>query len=118
MTTKKNKTRKNKTRKILGGKTFSQTKPVEIKYQNRNVVCDLCKNKEFTENTGSFGKSKVRSTAAQVFLGDLAETIDTTSVIIYTCNECGLCKIIRNKDPLKIIAVPVIGGKQSLMTSV
>jgi hypothetical protein len=118
MTTKTNKLRNRRTRKTMGGKTFSQTKPVEIKYNNTYVVCDLCKHKEFTENTGSFGKSKVRSTAAQVFLGDLAETIDTTSVIIYTCNECGLCKIIRNKDPLKIIAIPVKDGRQSLMTSV
>ena len=112
MTTKRNKIRNRKTRKTMGGKTFSQAKPVEIKYNNINVVCDLCKQKEFIENTGSFGKSKVRSTAAQLFLGDLAETLDTTSVIIYTCNECGLCKIIRNKDPLKIIAVPVKDGMQ------
>lgn len=118
MITKNRKTRNTKTRKSRGGKTFSQTKPVELKYQNRTVLCDLCKHREFTENTGSFGKSKVRSTAAQVFLGDLAETIDTTSVIIYTCNECGLCKIIRNKDPLKIIAEPVKGGRQSMMTSI
>jgi ssDNA-binding Zn-finger/Zn-ribbon topoisomerase 1 len=96
-----------KTRKNKGGKAISSSGAVKLKYKEKEVICDVCGSNHYTENTGSFGKSKVRSGVGQIFLGEAAEILDTTSVIIYTCNTCGLCKIIRNKDPLLIISQPV-----------
>jgi len=51
-------TKKNKTQK--GGKTISSSKPVKLSYENKMVVCSVCGNNNYIENTGSFGKSKVR----------------------------------------------------------
>jgi hypothetical protein len=113
MTSKKvNKKHCDRTRKIKGGKTFSSNKNVQLKYQDKQnqvktINCEVCGENNYTENTGTFGKSKVRSGVGQFFFGDAADVFDTTSVIIYTCNECGLCRIIRNKDPIKIIGVPI-----------
>jgi hypothetical protein len=95
-----------KTRKTRGGKTFSSDKPVKLNYNNKQILCDVCQSNNYTETTGAFGKSKVRTGVNSVFFGEAAEILDTTSVIIYTCNTCGLCKIIRNKDPLLIKAEP------------
>jgi hypothetical protein len=92
----------NKTYK--GGKTFASNKPVQLFYNENEVVCDVCKKNNYKETTGALDKSKVRSGIGQLFFGDAAEILDTTSVIIYTCTTCGLCKIIRNKDPIRIIA--------------
>ena len=108
MSTRKQKfSKKNKTRKIIGGKTFGSNAPVKLSYNGKAILCAVCGSNNYTENTGAFDKSKVRSGVGQIFFGDAAEILDTTSVIIYTCNGCGLCKIIRNKEPLKITAQPV-----------
>jgi ssDNA-binding Zn-finger/Zn-ribbon topoisomerase 1 len=96
-----------KTRKLRGGKAISSSSAVKLKYKEKEVVCDVCGSNHYTENTGAFGKSKLRSGVGQIFFGDAADVLDTTSVIIYTCNTCGLCKIIRNKEPLLIAAEPV-----------
>lgn len=105
MTSKKvHKKHSNKTRKIKGGKIFSANKNVQLNYQGKPINCEVCGVNNYTENTGTFGKSKVRSGVGQFFFGDAADVLDTTSVIIYTCNNCGLCRIIRNKDPIQIIA--------------
>lgn len=103
---KSNKQIKN-TRKNRGGKTISSHTQVKLNYKDKEIVCDVCGSNHYTENTGSFNKSKLRSGVGQIFLGNAAEILDTTSVIIYTCNTCGLCKIIRNKDPLLITTHPV-----------
>jgi len=95
------------TNKLTGGKTLSSSRPVKLNYNGKDVVCDVCGSNHYTENTGAFSKSKVRSGVGQIFLGEAAEILDTTSVIIYTCNTCGLCKIVRNKEPLLIKAEPV-----------
>ena len=102
-----------KTRKLRkpitlnGGKTFSSDKPIKLNYNGKNILCDVCESNNYKETTGAFGKSKVRTGVNSVFFGEAAEILDTTSVIIYTCNTCGLCKIIRNKDPLLIKAEPL-----------
>ena len=107
VTTKKVITNNVTTNKITGGKTLSSGRPVKLNYNGKDIVCDVCGSNNYTENTGAFNKSKVRSGVGQIFLGEAAEILDTTSVIIYTCNTCGLCKIIRNKEPLLIKSEPV-----------
>ena len=99
--------RNNKTKSWKGGKTFASDKNVKLSYNDNDVVCDLCKKDEFKETVGSLDKSKVRSGVGQAFFGKAAQILDTTSVIIYTCDNCGLCKMIRNKDPIKILAKEV-----------
>ena len=105
--TRKVTTNKVTTNKVTGGKTLSSGRPVKLNYNGKDIVCDVCGSNNYTENTGAFNKSKVRSGVGQIFLGEAAEILDTTSVIIYTCNTCGLCKIIRNKEPLLIKAESV-----------
>jgi hypothetical protein len=104
---KQNQTRKKREHPKKGGKTFATSKNVSLSYNNAPVVCDLCKTNNFRETIGALEKSKVRSGIGQAFFGDVAEILDTTSVIIYTCKTCGLCKIIRNQDPIKIVATEV-----------
>jgi len=104
----KNKTlNKNKTLK-KGGKTFATNKKIKLTYNNSEVTCDVCKTNNFTETIGAFDKSKVRSGVGQALFGSVAEILDTTSVIIYTCNQCGLCKIIRNADPIHIVGSEIV----------
>ena len=98
---------KNKTLKIKGGKTISSSNSVKLNYHNKAIDCEVCGKNDYTENTGTFGKSKLRSGVGQFLFGDAADVLDTTSVIIYTCNTCGLCRIIRNKEPLVITTSPV-----------
>ena len=105
---KDNKTQCNKTRKIKAGKMFSSNQSVQLSYKNNLINCEVCAQNNYTENTGAFGKSKVRSGLGQFFFGDAADVLDTTSVIIYTCNICGLCRIIRNKEPIQILAMPIV----------
>jgi len=107
MSTRKYNKKGGKTRRLRAGKAISSSSAVKLKYKEKEVLCDVCGSNHYTENTGSFGKSKLRSGVGQIFLGEAADVLDTTSVIIYTCNTCGLCKIIRNKDPLLITAHPV-----------
>lgn len=90
-----------KTRK-RGGKTFATSKPVTLNYNNNPILCDVCKSNNYTEVIGTIDKSKVRSGFGQFFFGEAAEILDNTSVIIYTCNACGMCKIVRNIDNKKI----------------
>ncbi len=111
----KNKTPKhrksnNKTRKLTGGKTFSSNNPVNLYYNNEQIVCYVCGHKDYSETIGTINKSKARSGLGQFVFGDAADVFDNTSIILYTCNRCGMCKMIRNKDPLMITAadVPVL----------
>ena len=96
-----------KSRKIRGGKTFSSSTPVKLNYNGKDITCEICNSNNYIENTGTISKSKVRQGLGNIFFGEAAEVIDNTSVIIYTCNTCGLCKIIRNKDPILISSQPV-----------
>lgn len=107
MATRKYNKKCGKTRRLRGGKAISSSVAVKLKYKEKEVVCDVCGSDNYTENTGAFGKSKLRSGVGQIFLGEAAEILDTTSVIIYTCNTCGLCKIVRNKNPIMITSHPV-----------
>ena len=93
-----------KTKKVRGGKTFSSNQPVKLNYDAKEIICEVCNNNNYTETIGTISKSKVRQGFGEFFFGEVADIIDNTSVIIYTCNGCGLCKIIRNKDPLRITA--------------
>jgi ssDNA-binding Zn-finger/Zn-ribbon topoisomerase 1 len=108
MTSKKVNTKhSNRTRKIKSGKLFGSNQNVRLNYNEKTITCEVCGENNYTENTGTFGKSKARAGVGQFFFGDAADVLDTTSVIIYTCNNCGLCRIIRNKDPIQIIAQPI-----------
>uniref|UniRef100_A0A6C0JKJ0 Uncharacterized protein n=1 Tax=viral metagenome TaxID=1070528 RepID=A0A6C0JKJ0_9ZZZZ len=98
---------KNKTKKNKGGKSYGATGNVKLTYDDKNVLCEVCKENSYQEKTGSFGKSKLRSGIGQAIFGDAADVLDTTSVIIYICNHCGLCKVIRNREPILIKAEPV-----------
>lgn len=113
--TQKRRTHKRKTRKLThktsGGKAFATDGPVKLVIKNNqgqafDVPCDVCKNNNYTEVIGSIGKSKVRSGFGQVMFGEAADILDTTSVILYFCNFCGNCRTIRNKDPIRITAIP------------
>jgi hypothetical protein len=108
----KNKTPKqrksnNKTRKLTGGKTFSSNNPVNLYYNNEQIFCYVCGHNTYSETIGTINKSKARSGATQFFFGDVADVLDNTSIILYNCNHCGFCKMVRNKDPLMIIASDV-----------
>ena len=107
MTPRKYKKKGGKTRKLKGGKTFSSSSPVKLNYNNTEVKCNVCDNNNYTEFTGTIDKSKVRQGFGQMFFGEAADVLDNTSIIIYICNTCGMCKIIRNKDPLLIVASPI-----------
>ena len=107
MKTRRNNKKGGKTRKLKGGKTFSSSSPVKLNYNGKDITCEVCSSNNYTETTGTISKSKVRQGFGDMFFGEAAEVIDNTSVIVYTCNTCGLCKIIRNKDPLLINAQPV-----------
>lgn len=107
MKTSRNNKKGGKSRKLRGGKTFSSSTPVKLNYNGKDITCEVCNSNNYTENTGTISKSKVRQGLGGIFFGEAAEVIDNTSVIIYTCNTCGLCKIIRNKDPILISSQPV-----------
>jgi hypothetical protein len=104
MRTKRNYIKGGKTKKLRGGKTWSSDKPVKLNYNGRDILCEICSSNNYTETTGTLGKSKVRQGFSGLFFGEAAEVIDSTSIIVYTCNTCGLCKVIRNKDPILITA--------------
>jgi ssDNA-binding Zn-finger/Zn-ribbon topoisomerase 1 len=94
--------KKTNTRKNRGGKLYGTSGNVKLTFHNKKVDCEICGSNDYTEKTGAFGKSKIRSGLGQMMFGDAADVLDTTSVIIYICNNCGLCKVIRNREPLLI----------------
>ena len=95
-------------RKNGGGKTFASSTPVSLSYNGMSVICALCRQNNYTENIGTLGKSKVRTGIGSFFFGEAAEVLDTTSIITYFCNTCGLSKTIRNNDNIRIVSGPVI----------
>jgi len=101
--------RKNK-RKLGGGKTWASSTPVSLTYNGQSVPCDLCRQNLYTENIGTLGKSKVRSGLSSFFFGEVGEVLDTTSIITYFCNTCGLSKIIRNNDNIQINSGEVLAA--------
>ena len=107
MATRKYNKKGGKTRRFRGGKTFGSNGPVKLNYNSKEITCDICGSNNYKETIGTLDKSKVRSGVGQFFFGDAAGVLDNTSVIIYTCNTCGLCKMIRYKDPIQIISQPV-----------
>lgn len=98
------KNNKTKRKNDGGGKTFSESSPVNIFFNNQSIVCYVCGHDRYTETVGTINKSKVRSGVGQVFFGDIADVIDNTSIIMYACINCGCCKMVRNSDSLQIIS--------------
>ena len=94
--------RHNKTFK--GGKTFSARKPVKLHYNNIEVKCDVCGHNYYRENTGTIGKSKMRALMGQFIFGSLADALDNTSIILYSCETCGMCRLVKNSGSRKIDA--------------
>ena len=56
-----------KTRKNRGGKTFSSSVPVKLGFNGNEIKCEVCGNNNYTETTGAFDKSKIRSGLGQMF---------------------------------------------------
>jgi hypothetical protein len=115
-TTQKRRTHTRKTRKTThkttGGKALEEGVPVKLVIQNNqgkdfDVPCDVCKNNNYTEDLGTIGKSKIESGLNAMFFDDPIQVLDTTSVILYSCNFCGNCRIIRNKDPIRITSIRI-----------
>ena len=104
------KTSKYKSRK--GGKAFGSTEPVKLvikddKGQILDIPCEVCKNNHYEETPGALNKSKLRSNVGKFLFGEMAENLDTTSIIAYFCNICGHARMIRNRDPLRIVSIPL-----------
>lgn len=95
-------------RKTSGGKSYASSTPVSLTYNGMSVICALCRQNNYTENVGTLGKSKMRSGIGSFFFGDAAEVLDTTSIITYFCNNCGLSKTIRNNENIRIVSGPVL----------
>lgn len=95
---------KNTTRKKShGGKTFASSKPIKLFYKSKQLLCEVCNHDMYEEIIGTLGKSKVRSGLAEMVLGDFGKILDTTSIIVYVCKDCGNCKMIRNTDDDKMV---------------
>jgi len=99
--------KKIKRRTLKAGKTFSESKPVNLFYQSKQLLCNICNYNVYEEITGIIGKSKVRSGVGDFFFGSIAGVVDSTSIITYVCKRCDNCKIIRNSPERLIISVPV-----------
>ena len=97
-------------RKRGGGKTFASSGPVSLTFNGQSVPCDLCRQNNYTENVGTLGKSKVRTGLTSFFFGEAGEVLDTTSIITYFCNNCGLSKTIRNNDNIRIVSGEVLSA--------
>jgi transcription elongation factor Elf1 len=95
-------------RKTSGGKSYASSTPVSLTYNGMSVICALCRQNNYTENVGTLGKSKMRSGIGSFLFGDAAEVLDTTSIITYFCNNCGLSKTIRNNENIRIVSGPVL----------
>lgn len=87
---------------IKGGKTFSSSRPVHLHYNGAEVPCDVCGKNLYKENTGTIGKSKMRSLMGQFIFGSLADALDNTSIILYSCQTCGMCRLVKNSGSRKI----------------
>lgn len=105
----KHKHKKNQS-KLRWGENMGSSTPVSLIYNGQSVPCDLCRQNIYTENIGTLGKSKVRSGLSSFFFGEVGEVLDTTSIITYFCNTCGLSKTIRNNDNIQIQSGPVLAA--------
>uniref|UniRef100_A0A6C0D735 Uncharacterized protein n=1 Tax=viral metagenome TaxID=1070528 RepID=A0A6C0D735_9ZZZZ len=104
--TKFKKKKSNKRRTLKAGKTFSESEPVILLYESKQVLCNICNHNVYEEITGILGKSKVRSGVGDFFFGSIAGVVDSTSIITYVCKRCGNCKIIRNSSDRLVRGVP------------
>lgn len=84
--------------------------PVSLVYNGQSVPCDACKQNSYIENYGALGKAKGRAALTSLFFGDLGQSIDTTSIIAYFCNNCGLAKIVRDLDYRKVRPGQAVGA--------
>lgn len=89
-------------------KTFSGGKskgtPVELEYKGASVNCRVCGENQYNEYSGTIGRSKVRSIAGLFFLGDLIDTLDNSSILLYTCINCGTSRIVKDSARRQITA--------------
>ncbi len=89
-------------------KTFSGGKstgtPVELEYKGAAVNCRVCGENQYKEYSGTIGRSKVRSLVGLFFLGDLIDTLDNSSILLYTCITCGTSRIVKDDKRRQINA--------------
>jgi predicted RNA-binding Zn-ribbon protein involved in translation (DUF1610 family) len=92
-------------------KTFSGGKstgtPVELEYKGTAVNCRVCGENEYKEYSGTIGRSKVRALAGMFFFGDLIDTLDNSSILLYTCITCGTARIVKDGKRRQITASPI-----------
>lgn len=81
---------------------------VPLNYDGKLIFCEICNHKYYEEIYGTLGKSKTRSTVGQFIFGDIAGTIDNTSLVLYVCKKCGYCRIIRDKKGTLITTADVV----------
>ena len=105
--TKLKKKKSNKRRTLKAGKTLSETEPVNLLYESKQVLCNICNHNVYEEITGTLGKSKVRAGVGDFFFGSIAGVVDSTSIVTYVCKRCGNCKIIRNSSDRLVRGIPV-----------
>ncbi len=84
--------------------------PISLVYEGQSVPCEVCKRNSYIENYGALGKGKGRSVVTSFFFGDLGQSLDTTSIIAYFCNHCGLAKIVRHLDYRKVLPGQVVAA--------
>ena len=67
------------------------------------INCEICGNKIYEKVVSTIGKSKMRTGAVGVLLGNsvATETFNNTSVDMYVCQKCGNCRIVRNVGDFK-----------------
>jgi len=104
--TKFKKKKSNKRRTLKAGKALSESEPVNLFYESKQVLCNICNHNVYEEITGTLGKSKVRAGVGDFFFGSIAGVVDSTSIITYVCKRCGNCKIIRNSSDRLVRGVP------------
>jgi hypothetical protein len=88
----------------LNAPVFENKNAVSLSYNSNPIKCDVCGNIDFTEIQSSIDKSKVRTFVREAVFGDGSENIDNTSVILYVCQTCGNCRMVRNNGQQKITA--------------
>ena len=73
---------------LHGGKNY---KSVELKYNGKPVLCDICHSNNYYQRDSTLGRSK----AANYLFGSVFGTL---SIFTLFCNECGLARILKKEN--------------------
>ena len=78
---------------------------VQLTYQGTEVKCVVCGTNRYSKVDATLPKSKARNFVGQMFLGDVAEIFDTTSVVVYACVNCGMCRMVMANAYTQVVPV-------------